>query len=78
LSLVVGVGSIFLPYACLEYILVGLGATTSTILVVVTPALFYLKLHGCCARDAHGRVASFGFGRFVACLLLVLGFQFLK
>ena len=74
LSLVVGVGSIFLPYACLEYILVGLGATTSTILVVVTPALFYLKLHGCCARDAHGRVASFGFGRFVACLLLVLGF----
>ena len=73
LSLVVGGLSLLLDYGSLEYVVVLLGSTTSTLLVVVCPAMFYLKLHGLCARDAYGRVASFGTGRFVACVLLLIG-----
>ena len=62
-----------LPFQCLEYIVVCLGSTTSTLLVIVFPALFYIKLHGIMATDARGNRTSCGVGRFVACLLLVLG-----
>jgi hypothetical protein len=73
LTLIVGVLSMFVKYDAIEYIIVVLGTTTSTLLVIVCPALFYLKLHGFCARDAQGRVASFGPGRMVACALLLFG-----
>jgi len=73
LSLLCGGLSLLVPFTSFQHVVVVLGATTSTLLVVVCPAMFYLKLHGLCARDAHGRVASFGIGRFVACFLLFLG-----
>ena len=73
LSLLCGGLSLLVPFTSFQHVVVVLGATTSTLLVVVCPAMFYLKLHGLCARDAHGRCASFGIGRFVACFLLFLG-----
>jgi hypothetical protein len=73
LSLIVGGLSLCIRYGAVEYIIVVLGTTTSTMLVIVCPAMFYLKLHGLCARDAYGRVASFGTGRFIAVVLLLIG-----
>ena len=45
----------------------------SAFFTCVLPAAFHLKLHGCCARDARGRVVSFDCMRFLS--LWLFGFS---
>ena len=45
----------------------------SALCACVLPAAFHLKLHGCCARDARGRVVSFDCMRFMSIWLVAEG-----
>jgi hypothetical protein len=64
----VGIGGTYLPSILDEVIIVG--STSAVMLVFVLPSLFFLKMHGMCARDVYGRVASFSCKRLLALLLL--------
>ena len=63
--------SICLPSILDEVIIAG--STTAVTLTFLLPAVFFFKLHGFCARDANGNIASFSCDRLMALVLLIVG-----